>query len=842
MSLGVSPSSSSPLTTHSRPLPPGRKRNSYTPSPRATPRLHWNELLPSSSTASEEVSPSSGTRREQDGTMGGLRERSEEELARAGKEDLEIALRKEWQGRERLMLQLEEAENDRRKFEIQHEELVKAISSLQSRTDEAFSEQSRMEADLEERDELLERMRQRVADAEKQARESQKRYVEQEQTFDLERQALQAQEQHLQQRLKSIAVSRRSTTPNVSDVENLASVKDELASLNLSHSTLLAKLNTVTKELHELKIVNQELREENEGWEFLVRERTLNGHVFKGQGGILSQYDEDFDDRDSGSEPPLSAGIDAGEGHKTGLESLDEELEAEMDELHSDLEAQSPIFEDDHAFATNIDGSRKRIGDKDGLLAPPSRRRGRGKKERTVSGGSMADRSGAGLDLAAEMGMADETKSDGGESGVSATAGVESNALRAEVKQLKEANKALTLYCSKIIDRIIAQEGFEHILSVDYKTRRAGTRSTASKSRPALKDMTGTNEWGMTKSSVSEENPSTPADVTVSPEPSKVEKKARPLSMMVRAISGPAPTLQTQTQMLAAVPPPVPQVDAAKEEKTEKRARRGFSLDFRSLGFGSSSSSSSSEPKSALKPLTLSSRSSTTGPSVASSTSAAATSRNSAAASASASASAARKLDIHEEDEEDRKERHRMEATLKLMGIDRKTPPPTVHEEPEEFSMTTGGKEWRSGANSSLSLGRRTASSSSSSNENRRRSILPGSGTTPLARLSSVLGTYEDPLPLDDIVDPHDPAQLSAALQAMDQREAKMREALSRGTAERGYTSPPKIQKGIPGGTGTGGERGRTVSKSESVKTLWSLGGSGDSRPNSGEIVMVDKK
>ncbi|OCF38510.1 hypothetical protein I317_07715 [Kwoniella heveanensis CBS 569] len=772
--------------------------------------------------------------------MGGLRERSEEELARAGREDLEIALRKEWQGRERLMLQLEEAENDRRKLEIQHEELVQAISSLQSRTDEAFSEQSRMEADLEERDDLLELMRHRVTEAEKQARESQRRYVEQEQTFDMERQALQAQEQHLQQRLKSIASSRRPITPTpeptTSATEDLASLKDELASLNLSHLTVLAKLHTITKELHELKIANQELQEENEAWEYLVRERTLNGNL-GGQGGLLSAHyaNEDSDYRDSGSEPPLSAGLENERDRKTGLASLDEELEAEMDELHSDLEAQSPIFEDDHAFATNLDGSKKRIGNGNGLLAPPSGSRRRGRKERTVSGGSVTDRgSGSeGLDLAAELCMADD-KSDEGESGVSAKADYESTALRAEVKQLKEANKALTLYCSKIIDRIIAQEGFEHILSVDYKTRRAGTRSGASKSRPALKDMTNADEWGMTRSPVSEEPPTKSAEsVTVIPEAAlKVEKKARPLSMMVRAISGPAPTVQAQAQDSTA--PPIPQVDAANEAKTEKRARRGFSLDFRSLGFGSSSSSTP-EHKSALKPLTLSSRSSTTGPSAASSSSASAASASRSGTSAS---SAARKLDIHEEDDEDRKERHRMEATLKLMGIDRKTsPPPTVQEEPETFSL--GGKEWRSAGSS---LGRRTVSSSSSSSEagRKRRSVVyPSSCTTPLARLSSVLGTHEEPLPLND-VDPRDPAQLAAALQAMDEREAKIRQALSRGTAEKGYTSPPKISRGIPGGTGT--ERDRTVSKSESVKTLWSLGGGGDSRPNSGEIVVAERK
>lgn len=37
------------------------------------------------------------------------------------------------------------------------------------------------------------------------------------------------------------------------------------------------------------------------------------------------------------------------------------------------------------------------------------------------------------------------------------------------MKSLKEANKALTLYVSKIVDRVCSQEGFEKVLAVDYK-------------------------------------------------------------------------------------------------------------------------------------------------------------------------------------------------------------------------------------------------------------------------------------------------------------------------------------------------------------------------------------
>lgn len=42
-------------------------------------------------------------------------------------------------------------------------------------------------------------------------------------------------------------------------------------------------------------------------------------------------------------------------------------------------------------------------------------------------------------------------------------------ALRAEVRTLRDANKALTLYVSKIVERVCSQEGFEKVLAVDFR-------------------------------------------------------------------------------------------------------------------------------------------------------------------------------------------------------------------------------------------------------------------------------------------------------------------------------------------------------------------------------------
>ncbi|WWC89228.1 uncharacterized protein L201_004146 [Kwoniella dendrophila CBS 6074] len=822
MSLGVSPTTSSPITTHSRPLPPSKRTGSYTPSPRVTPCI-----TPDSSFLEDldKSLPSSPCKviQEQHGTMGGLRERSEDELARANRDELESALRSEWEEKGDLLQRIEQVEEERKSLLNKQGELLKNINALQSKNDEAFNERGRMEADLEERDELLERLRKRLTEAERQARESQKRYIEQEQTFDIERQALQAQENHLQQKLKSLSSSSSSSrrsitpTPSIGNEQDIIHLKDELASINISHSTLLAKLNTITKELHELKILNQELQEENEGWEFLIRERTLNGKF-----SSSSSSDHYINNNDSFTSPTSSnSSNNDNDGKVNGfninsmkelksasslsapLNRLDEELEEEMSELNSDLENQSPIFDDDHQnhfFVTNLDGSKE-----NDFLAPPSastRKSRRGRKTHNSfsdRNGSIRNKSSSGLDLAAELDLADDqsmtSTSDNKD---------EMTALRAEVKQLKESNKALTLYCSKIIDRIITQEGFEHILSVDYKTRRAGTRSASSSSRPALKDVAA-NSWGLTTSSpISEEPPK-----IEEPEPIK-QKKARPLSMMVRAMTGPPEKIDPPSVSPQLANPPTIEVED-KEAKADKRARRGFSLDFRSLGFGTSSYTAPSPsieiPKPNLRPLTLSSRSSSSLITVPVGGIAKITNSN-----------AARKLDIHEEDEEDRRERHRMEATLKLMGINKSNEP--------------------------------------NQNQNQDQEVL---------KADDDRGEIENTIPFDEI---QNPEQAKEALDEFDKKQSKKIKDIQKGRKSfDNFTSPPKLhsRRSSPNKHNSLDlhrepepepehefidtdmmndeelkERIRTISKSESINTLWSLGGE-NSRPNSGEFVMNKK-
>ena len=282
------------------------------------------------------------------------------------------------------------------------------------------------------------------------------------------------------------------------------------------------------------------------------------------------------------------------------------------------------------------------------------------------------------------------------------------------------------------------------------------------------------------------------------------------------------------------------------------QGRRGFSIDFRSLGFGSSTPSlTETETKPNLKPLKLASRASAT------------------STKSTAGTVVARKLDVEEEDEEDKRERHHLEATLKLMGVERL---------PSESPSITHQSEITN-----------RAASRSSLESTRRSSMSPENGFrktgSPLSRLSSALGVRTDsPLSTmtpEDRNGPLSPEHAAAALKAFDHQEAQRALALSQGRAVTGYTTPSigsirrtkrRVESGERGNEGEnggmhrsrsqstemeqiGGKKGNVVDhggpgghgglgledelglqfrESGSASTLWSLG---SSRPSSGEVV-----
>ncbi|KAJ7293690.1 hypothetical protein C8J57DRAFT_1211138 [Mycena rebaudengoi] len=530
--------------------------------------------------------------------------------------------------------------------------LTSALNAAETRINELYTDQSRSEQELAQRIEISENLRAQVRELEKEKRDVQRRYNEQITTFEAERQAFYDNEQHLKSRIMSLTQVRKSErgpaleasspvdTESIAEVEEekepqvepakqdmddpetepaeMTSLRLELSTLSTSYTSLQSTLVLLQTQLVDLKRVNHELQEENESYMILLRERTLSGQfdVMKQVGGG-STDDEDEDD-----EEDEDGSMDVRSLRSNGRSTLDkvEEEDAQGETLEQQLERSlAPSRDTDSPVSQNSRRpNRKRTAS---LSHSPS-----------IRGETLADLpiTGPGLDLAAELGRAQNKdildgnvvedqdrsvlngkkrskKSSGGRKDFDAS-GLEPSgsmsdvdALRTEVKSLKDANKALSLYASKIIDRIISQEGFEHVLAVDY-----------------------------------EKEPQTPKAAgvlpkVISPTLPPLPLKARPQSVIVgRTSSGPAtPTFGSS------IIPSAPKISSPPNPKVQ---RRSLSFDWKAFSIFSGDK----KPESNLRPLTLK--------------------------PGATSVTGARKLETHE-DENDRRERERMNATMKLMGI-----------------------------------------------------------------------------------------------------------------------------------------------------------------------------
>lgn len=393
----------------------------------------------------------------------------------------------------------------------------------------------------------------------------------------------------------------------------MTSLRLELSTLSTSYSSLQSTLVLLQTQLVDLKRVNHELQEENESYMILLRERTLSGqfNVMKQVGAGSSDGDDDIDDDGDGA--------DVGSLRSTTRSTLDRvDEEQPEDSLDQELQRSLEPLDSESISSHN---ARTRQGRKRGASTSHS-------PSGAPRGESLADLpiTGPGLDLAAELGRAENkdilegniiddsdrsvlnkskrarkdshgknlpTSVSGGHEVSASTHDID--ALRAEVKGLKDANKALSLYASKIIDRIISQEGFEHVLAVDY-----------------------------------DKEPETPSTAVTAKPPSS---KPRPQSVIVGSSSNPAQgnAFKFSTPPLSAAPklssPPNPKVQ-----------RRSMSFDWKSFSIFNAEK----KPDANLRPLTLK--------------------------PGASPVTGARKLET-QEDEEDRKERERLNATMKLMGI-----------------------------------------------------------------------------------------------------------------------------------------------------------------------------
>ncbi|KAF5355690.1 hypothetical protein D9756_003861 [Leucocoprinus leucothites] len=570
-------------------------------------------------------------------------------------EALVASLRQETDQKEQLLIQLQNKDQNIASLTGEVESLTSALHTIETRLNELYTEQARSEAELAQRIDIAEKLRAQVRELEKEKRDLQRRYNEQTTTFEAERQAFYDNEQHLKSRIQSLSEAlkraeeavkevpepqydeiREQEAPSkhisnapapkqdLNDPENepveITALKLELSTLATSHSSLQSTLVLLQSQLMDLKRVNNELQEENESYMILLREKTLNGQFDLmrqvGTSNAISEDEDEDDETDDNAEQHTDVGSLRSIGRST-LDRVDEEgegVDGHTDDgitLEDDLE--KPRF------------SRQ------------SSRQGRKRTNSTheTQGESLADLpiTGPGLDLAAELGRAESKDmlegttnleeqgvysgksrrskkgSDGRKvsgstdsSHLNPVVSAEMETMRSEIKSLKDANKALSLYASKIIDRIIAQEGFEHVLAVDY-----------------------------------EKAPQTPSASTFPGSGTKqsnaVVSKARPQSLFIgKSASAGSSAVDSGASSPNPVAPTRPPMS------NPKANRRSLSFDWRNISLFNNTT----EKKPELRPLTLKPGSTTL--------------------------SNARKLDT-EEDDEDRKERERLNATMKLMGI-----------------------------------------------------------------------------------------------------------------------------------------------------------------------------
>lgn len=604
----------------------------------------------------------------------------------APREALADSLRREMDQKEQLLVQLQNKEQALGELQKENDHLSSALNAAESRLAEHYADQSRMEDEMAARNEVMEKLRTQARELEKERRDLQRRYNEQTASFEAERQSFYDNEQHLKSRIGSLtqaldqarlqanATSAASimdtvslaetehetpttpsimTKPSIQDLRDpeqepaeLTALKLELSTLSTSYNSLQSTLLLLQSQLVDLKRVNQSVQEENESYMILLREKTLSGE-YDVMRQVVGEEEDDSEEEDDQS------------AHLTDSHSMHSSIRSALDTVHEDEEYGRHGGDDDdpdRALERELEMASRRPGGRKRTMSSAQK------------GESLADLpiTGPGLDLAAELGRAENKdildgttsppdtfgapKHKRGKKSVSsngagrrvsslATELAESSnkgnveRLEKEVKSLKDANRALSLYASKIIDRIIAQEGFEHVLSVDYEPATPAPTTPAFKApepkkaeRPRAQSFFG---FG-----------SAPV---VPPSPAPVERLTTFDSL---PISPRPPATPSPTPPAAA---PHPAVTAAQAASAREK-RRSFSLDWSAFSIFSGEKKPPPPPEpSNLRRLTLKPGA----PTIVS----------------------GRKLDT-EEDEEDQRERERLNATMKLMGFEKPATPP----------------------------------------------------------------------------------------------------------------------------------------------------------------------
>ncbi|KZS96067.1 hypothetical protein SISNIDRAFT_473483 [Sistotremastrum niveocremeum HHB9708] len=703
------------------------------------------------------------------------------------RDGLLASLKRETEEKEELLVRLQNKEQTLSSLTSDNDNLLSALNAAEGRLTEFYAEQSRMDDEMAAKGEVIDKLRDQVRELEKEKRDAIRRYNEQTQTFDAERQAFYDNEQHLKSRIQSLTKAKKTpvtpiTPEQASDVEEetqeepslevdppaptydngdeenepaeMTSLRLELSTLATSHASLQSTLQLLQTQLLDLKRVNNELQEENESYNILLREKTLTG-----QFDILRRLGNG-DSGNADDEPEKEA--DARSFHSTARSTLN--TLPELEELHLDGHFQDLASEldmehgrgDESPRLSNRSGRRARTG-----ASSPTHPRGE-----TLAGLPIT---GPGLDLAAELGRAEnrdvldgriisgsseylsaaqqgKSLAEAGESSTNLadeSLRNEIKALKDEIKALKDANKALSLYASKIIDRIIAQEGFEHVLAADYDKKSTTTQAPPPPPKRPRPPTSFLDSWKK------------PTNPTPDPAP--------------EAVKSPVPV----TPVTAVPAPPTPDV---------KRSRRSMSFDWKALSpFGGEKKP---EPTN-LRPLAL--------------------------RPGAPPIVGARKLETHE-DEEDRQERERLQATMKLMGIDKPMPPPP----PVEKSATAP-------APSSTGSGSSTPS------------IKPSGWSLFRSKSNASAEASPRSIPADLTTQALEQVEVSEKMKQLDERERELSEEIAKGSSG-GYTelTPRSLSEEWRSRRGL---RIGSAGGSDSASTVWSAGREHD---DSGEMRLSE--
>ncbi|GAA5923766.1 hypothetical protein JCM3775_000499 [Rhodotorula graminis] len=299
------------------------------------------------------------------------------------------------------------------------------------------------------------------------------------------------------------ATSESTSSPSAAEL----ALRDQLDTLTTAHSSLSSTLHKLQVEMADLKRVYQDVQEQNESYEVLLGERTLSGEVrttalFRqsfswGESGLAGGDDGDWHHGGGGGTAATGdVKYASAFGFAGGLDPVGEEGELPLSS-DEELSSDGGELDDDDDEIERVLLESKGVGSPhSGAVAAEraERRRSRHAAKRA----SVVAGAGGGLDLAAELeAAAEQTEVDEGaaerlrakeerrdkrqeerrrkkaaasqQQRDGSLAGLTDVELHNEVRQLRDANKALTLYVSKIVDRVCSQEGFEKVLAVDYR-------------------------------------------------------------------------------------------------------------------------------------------------------------------------------------------------------------------------------------------------------------------------------------------------------------------------------------------------------------------------------------